>query len=94
MSSAGAPSAFPRRWYVRALAGIALAAVSPLILAAVVQLELGWLFLLTFPLAGLMLVIWLIVLIIHRAWWNGRANRDPDAPSQARRQSFWSARIR
>jgi len=93
MSSAGSLSAFPRRWYVRALAGIALVAVSPFILAIVV-LELGWLFLLTFPLAGLMLVIWLIVLIIHRAWWNARANRDPGAPGQARRQGLWSARIR
>jgi hypothetical protein len=63
-------------------------------LAAVVQLELGWLFLLTFPLAGLMLVIWLIVLIIHRAWGNARANPDPHATGQARRQGFWSPRIR
>jgi hypothetical protein len=67
-------------------------AVSPLILAAFVQLELGWLFLLTFPLAGLMLAIWLVVLVIQGARWNTRANRD--GPRQGRRQGFWSARSR
>jgi len=49
--------------------------------------------LLTFPLAGLMLAIWLIVLLIHRARWNAPV-RGPDAPGQRRRHGFWSARIR
>jgi hypothetical protein len=92
MSSADSLSAFPRRWYLRALAGIALFAVSPLLLAAFVQLEMGWLSLLTFPLASLMLAIWLIVLFIHRARWNARA-RGPDV-GQRRRHGFWSARSR